>query len=126
VCGVLPLVELKSRLFRHFWVSLPYFTYGGALASHAGVFRALYAQAERDARACGASHIEYRDTTALPADAAPVKTTKVSMLRPLPESADQLWQDIGTKVRAQIKKAETFDLSIRFGKHELVDDFYRV
>jgi FemAB-related protein (PEP-CTERM system-associated) len=126
LCGVLPLVELKSRLFGHFWVSLPYFTYGGVVATHADIARALYAQAERKALECGAHHIEYRDTAVLPMDQAPVKTGKVSMVRALPDSAEQLWQDLGTKVRAQIKKADAFDLSIRFGAAELVDDFYTV
>lgn len=126
ICGVLPLVELKSRLFGHFWVSLPFFTYGGVLARDAAVVRALYAAAEEAAHTCGATHIEYRDTTCVPGDSAPVKTGKISMVRELPGTAEQLWDDIGTKVRAQIKKADKFELTIRFGKAELVDDFYRV
>lgn len=126
ICGVLPLVELKSRLFGHFWVSLPFFTYGGALASDAAVIRALYAAAEEAAQACGAAHIEYRDTACLPGDSAPVKTGKISMVRELPATIEKLWDDIGTKVRAQIKKADKFELTIRFGKAEMVDDFYRV
>ena len=48
------------------------------------------------------------------------------MVRALPETAENLWQDVGTKVRAQIKKAQRFDLQMKFGKAELLDDFYRV
>jgi len=59
-------------------------------------------------------------------EAMPAKLSKVSMVRSLPATADSLWQDIGTKVRAQIKKAQRFDLEMKFGKQELLDDFYRV
>src|SRR5262245_50034910 len=31
ICGVLPLVRLRSALFGDFMVSLPYFNYGGVL-----------------------------------------------------------------------------------------------
>ena len=58
VCGVLPLVRLRSRLFGHFMVSMPYLNYGGVLASDPGVERALADAAIDDARSLNASHIE--------------------------------------------------------------------
>jgi FemAB-related protein (PEP-CTERM system-associated) len=128
ICGILPAVELNSRLFGHFLVSLPYFTYGGVLSDSEVVSECLYAALFKESRLLGVEHVELRATTIqnpLQKD-MPAKLSKVSMVRSLPESIDQLWDDIGTKVRAQIKKAQRFDLEIKFGKGELLNDFYQV
>lgn len=122
--GVLPLVRLKSRLFGHFMVSLPYFNYGGALGETDSIRQALLNAASALAAREGCSHLELRNTSALPD--WPVRTDKVSMWLDLPPSSDQLWQRIGSKVRAQVKKAQTADWQFSFGGAELLDDFYRV
>ena len=128
ICGVLPAVELKSRLFGHFIVSLPYFTYGAALADSDAIADVLYQALFDAAKTSGAEHVELRATmlqSSLQQD-MPAKLSKVSMVRSLPNSAEQLWDDVGTKVRAQIKKAQRFELTIKFGQLELLDDYYHV
>lgn len=128
ICGVLPAVEMKSALFGHFIVSLPFFTYGSVLADSAEIEKklctTLFAYAEKE----GIEHVELRAMFARDqeAGAAPSKDHKVSMVRALPESSEQLWSDIGTKVRAQIKKAQRFPLELKFGGRELLDDYYAV
>lgn len=124
VVGVLPLVQLKSRLFGHFMVSLPYFNYGGALGVNDSVRLALLNAASALAAREGCSHLELRNTTALPD--WPVRTDKVSMWLDLPPSSELLWQSIGSKVRAQVKKAQAVQWQFSFGGQELLDDFYRV
>jgi len=122
--GVLPLVELKSKLFGHSLVSVPFFNYGGLLASSVEARSKLLEAAINLAKDHNAEHIEFRDCqkfTDLPA-----KEAKVSMLLNLPKSSDILWQNLGTKLRAQIKKAERNHLISKIGKHELLDDFYKV
>ncbi len=128
ICGILPAVELQSRLFGHFLVSLPYFTYGAALADSDEIYSALYSDLFEQAKLLGAEHVELRamsEQGSLQKN-MPAKLSKVSMVRRLPSSAEQLWDDIGTKVRAQIKKAQRFDLKMKLGKRELLDDFYTV
>lgn len=122
--GVLPLVQLKSRLFGHFMVSLPYFNYGGALGVNDSVRLALLKAASALAAREGCSHLELRNTAALPD--WPVRTDKVSMWLDLPPSSDELWQSIGSKVRAQVKKAQAVQWQFSIGGYELLDDFYRV
>lgn len=122
--GVLPLVQLKSRLFGHFMVSMPYFNYGGALGVNDEVRQALLNAASALAAREGCSHLELRNTTAQPN--WPVRTDKVSMWLDLPPSSDLLWQRIGSKVRAQVKKAQRAQWQFSFGGAELLDDFYRV
>jgi len=59
--GVLPLVEVKSRLFGHSVSSLPFAVYGGVLALNDEAARALEAEAEAIACGQGADHLEYRN-----------------------------------------------------------------
>lgn len=128
IVGVLPSVEMKSALFGHFITSLPYFTYGGCLANNQDIEESLIAYLVSYAEKEGVSHIELRNQRALlgKLSGLPSRDNKVSMLRKLPAETDELWADIGTKVRAQIKKADRFELKCVFGGVELVDDFYTV
>lgn len=58
--GVLPLAEVKSRLFGHAVTSLPFAVYGGVAALNDEAAAALEAEAEKIARGQGAGHLEYR------------------------------------------------------------------
>lgn len=58
--GVLPLAEVKSRLFGHAVTSLPFAVYGGVAALNDEAAAALEAEAEKIARGQGAEHLEYR------------------------------------------------------------------
>src|SRR5260370_38660866 len=53
--GVLPLVEMKSALFGHFFVSLPFLDYGGILAD-TPEHEAALATAAADLAANGGAH----------------------------------------------------------------------
>lgn len=57
VNGVLPLVTLKSRLFGHFLVSLPYADHCGICADDPGTARELLERAIDIARSQGAGHL---------------------------------------------------------------------
>ena len=59
--GVLPLAEVKSRLFGHSMSSLPFAVYGGVAALNDEAVAALEAEAENIARGQGAEHLEYRN-----------------------------------------------------------------
>ena len=72
----------------------------------------------------GAKHIEIRENH--PRKNYPVRTNKVSMFLPLPNDPELLWQDIGSKLRAQIKKGQRHKLVFKTGGEEFLDDFYRV
>lgn len=124
VVGVLPLVHLNSRLFGNFMVSLPYFNYGGVLCHDEATRQALLHEASAMARNQGCSHLELRDTTTQPD--WPARTDKVAMWLALPESNEALWQQIGSKVRAQVKKAQSAQVTFTTGGAELLDDFYQV
>jgi FemAB-related protein (PEP-CTERM system-associated) len=68
VRGVLPLAEVKSRLFGHSLVSLPFCVYGGALASDAHAEAALTGAAVELGQSLRVSHLELRDRAPRHAD----------------------------------------------------------
>ena len=71
IIAVLPLAEVKSRLFGHALTSLPFCVYGGiAAAADAGeeALALLEAEADSLARQLGVQHLEYRNLQARHAD----------------------------------------------------------
>ncbi|KMQ74626.1 FemAB-like protein [Marinobacter subterrani] len=125
VVGVLPVVQLNSRLFGNFLVAMPYFNYGGVLADNRDIARSLIAQADHWRQETNARHLELRfcqDNDL----GLPQKTDKVSFWLPLPENTGELWDSFQPKVRAQIRRGEREMSQFRIGGLELLDEFYRV
>ena len=122
VAGVLPLVEIRSRLFGNTLTSLPFLNYGGVIADAPDAATALATAAKEEAQARRCRHVELRHVTAQ-FPSLPSKRHKVSMrlaLRP------DMWASLDRKVRNQIRKAEKSGLVIERGGEELVGDFYKV
>jgi FemAB-related protein (PEP-CTERM system-associated) len=61
--GVLPLAQIKSRLFGHSLGSLPFCVYGGPAASSEEVAAALDQEAQQLAEKLGVGHLEYHNVT---------------------------------------------------------------
>lgn len=64
IVAVLPLAEVKSRLFGHALTSLPFAVYGGIAGDDPEAVAALEAAADAVARQAGVQHLEYRNLTA--------------------------------------------------------------
>ncbi len=123
--AALPVVQLKSHLFGNYMVSVPYFNYGGALADTSQLAIGLMAEAGNIAQQNNASHIEFRDMQAYEGNWG-LREDKVVMLLDLPAESETLWKDIGTKVRAQIKRPQREPVSVKHGGLDLLGDFYQV
>lgn len=129
--GVLPLVLIRGRLFGRFVVSLPYVNRAGVLVegdssgtpSHALIRAACALTSGENAR-----YLELRHEGAGTYHHALTESNrdKVRMKLSLPGDHDGLWQQIRSKVRSQIRKAERRDLAVTFGGVELVHDFHDV
>lgn len=105
IVAVLPLAEIKSRLFGHALTSLPFCVYGGiAAADDAGDAVALLeAEADALARRLGVQHLEFRNLEARHAD-WPRQTLYVTFRKPiLPEVEDNMLA-IPRKQRAMVRK----------------------
>lgn len=125
IVGVLPLVQLKSRLFGNYLVSLPYFNYGGALTNTPQVRESLLQRAVEIAKTTGAAHIETRDAESLE-NGWPSRREKVLMTLRLPDTVAQLSRDIGPKLRSQIKRPDREGIEVVQGGVEYLSDFYEV
>jgi FemAB-related protein (PEP-CTERM system-associated) len=63
IVGILPLAEVKSRMFGHALVSLPFCVYGGPASIDAEADRALIDEATRLAQSLDVEHLELRNRT---------------------------------------------------------------
>ena len=122
--GVLPLVRVKSLVFGHYLVSMPFLNYGGPLGSEAGV-QALVAHAVAQAARERVGLLELRSRTPLPIT-LPVSHRKVTVLLDLtPGSPDTAWQGINPRLRSYVRRTQKAGLTVRFGRDQL-EDFFAV
>lgn len=124
IVGILPLVQLKSRLFGNLLVSMPYFQRAGTVADNLQVEDALLTEANKHAKILDIEHIEYRDD--ISRQSMPVLSHKVNMVLELPDSKELLWKSFTSKLRSQIKRPQREETTTTIGGIELLDDFYRV
>jgi FemAB-related protein (PEP-CTERM system-associated) len=115
--GVLPLVRVRSLLFGHFLVSMPFVNYGGPLGTATGV-RALVAEASELARRDRVKLLELRSR--IPLDIAlPVSHRKITVLLDLPDSADALFKGFDAKLRSQVRRPQKEGVRVEFGADQV-------
>lgn len=101
--GVLPLAEVRSVLFGHSLVSLPFCVYGGAAAETERARLALDAEAIALAEQLGVGHLEYRNRTRLHSDWA-TKQLYVTFRKPIAADDERNLNAIPRKQRAMVRK----------------------
>jgi len=139
IVGVLPLVDMRSRIFGHRLVSMPYVDMAGVVADSPEIERALVARALELGREAGASSVEVRQAGALSAftqaesmgagemgHTLTVTRDKARMVLALPASSEALWASFKSKLRNQISRGVKEGLTVRVGGDELVAAFYTV
>ena len=104
VVGVLPLAEVRSRLFGHALISLPFAVYGGAASDSPEATAALHAQAVELARALRVDHLELRNR-ARREPAWPQQNLYVAFRKPIVTEAEANLRAIPRKQRAMVRKA---------------------
>lgn len=126
VCGVLPLIEMRSALFGHFIVSLPFFNYGGILADSPEAGCELARAAIARARGSRASHIELRQLFARPelTDGWSLRQHKAALVIPLAADPKPHWDGLSSRLRGKVRKAEKNGAEFVVGRAELLPEFY--
>lgn len=122
--GILPLVRVKSVIFGHYLVSMPFVNYGGPLGTAEAV-RQLSGAATTLAQQSGARLLELRSRVSQPLD-LPVSHRKITVVLDVPpEDAAGLWKRLDAKVRNQVRRPQKEGVTVRFGPDEL-EPFYTV
>lgn len=116
--GVLPLVRVKSLVFGHYLVSMPFLNYGGPLGEHDAV-RALADHAVDVAERDGARLLEFRGRTELPLD-LDVSHRKITVLLDLPPGRpDELWSSFKPKLRTKVRRSQKEGSTLEFGPSQV-------
>jgi serine/alanine adding enzyme len=121
--GILPLVRVRSRIFGHYLVSLPFLNAGGPIGS-AAACDLLVTEAVDEARRTGADLLELRTRQQRGLE-LPVSARKVTVHLHLPPDADALFESFPAKLRSQIRRPMKEGLTVRFG-NEQWEPFYEV
>jgi serine/alanine adding enzyme len=122
--GVLPLVRVRSVVFGHYLVSMPFVNYGGPLGDDAAV-AALTEGAVALARGSGVKLLELRSRSPLPI-ALPASHRKVTVLLDIPPGGPTLlWKQLDGKVRSQVRRPQKEGVTVRFGTDQ-VEPFFDV
>jgi serine/alanine adding enzyme len=123
LAGILPLVRVKSRLFGHYLVSMPFLNYGGPIGA-ADAVRGLADASAQEARRSGARLLELRSRVPLPID-LPVSHRKITVVLDLPGDPESLMKGFGSKLRSQVRRPGKEGVTARFGPDQ-VGPFYDV
>lgn len=113
LAGVLPLVRVKSLVFGHYLVSLPFVSYGGPLGS-AAAQRALTARAAELGQ--GAKLVELRSRVPLDTTLTAVHRKITVVLDVVPNDYDATFKKFDSKLRSQVRRGDKEGIVVRFGR----------
>ena len=104
IVGLLPLMEVSTRLFGHTLVSLPFCQWAGVLALDAQADRALRKAAIDMAIELGVSHVEWRETAPGPSERPTQGDLYVLFRKSIAQDDEINLKAIPRKQRAMIRK----------------------
>jgi FemAB-related protein (PEP-CTERM system-associated) len=123
ITGILPLAEIRSRLFGHALISTPFCVYGGVVAGDPDSAAQLTRAATALADELRVDYLELRDRD--PHHISwPVKDLYVSFRKAIDPDHDKNLKAIPRKQRAMVRKGIGLGLQAQHGGS--IDDFYRV
>lgn len=123
--GVLPLVEMRSRLFGRHLVSMPFLDTGGlCTAGDRDADEALVSAAIELARV-NSLHLELRHAADRSIPLEPSRR-KVTMVVDLSDGENALWKKVDGNRRTQVRKARRAGLTASVHGSEALADFYRI
>jgi FemAB-related protein (PEP-CTERM system-associated) len=123
ITGVLPLVEIQSKLFGHTLTSLPFCAYGGVLATNSEATNALDQAARKLAQSLNVDVLEYRNLRPFHSD-WPTKDLYATFRKTILPEVEQNMNAIPRKQRAMVRKGIKAGLISE--EDDDVDRFYHV
>ncbi len=127
--GLLPLVEMRSVLFGHFFVSLPFLNYGGIVADDPEYSAALATAAAKLTTERGGTHLELRQEVAQPnlnGNRWIMRNHKAALVVQLKRDPAAHWSKLSSRLRGKVRKAEKLGASFSLAGEEFLEEFYKV
>ena len=125
VAGVLPMFEMKSLLFGHALVSIPFAIGGGIVADDDDTAQALLADAQALAERLGVDYLELRSEHAV-SDTLPTKDLYVTFRADLTQGEDALLKKMERKRRQMMNHVLKAPFEHRVAGLEDLPLFYRM
>jgi FemAB-related protein (PEP-CTERM system-associated) len=119
--GVLPLVRVRSLVFGHYLVSMPFLNYGGPLGTPEAIL-ALVDEAAAIGEREGVKLLELRSRIPLPVSVE-ASHRKITVVLDLLPSAEEQLRRFDAKVRSQIRRPLKSGFSVRFGPDQVAPFF---
>jgi serine/alanine adding enzyme len=119
--GILPLVRVRSVVFGHYLVSMPFLNYGGPLGTDEGI-QALVNEATAIARNGKVTLLELRSRVPLDIPLG-VSHRKITVILDLPEKSDSLFRRFDGKLRSQIRRPQKEGVTVEFGVDQVAPFF---
>ena len=124
ICGILPLIQLKSLLFGNILSSVPFAAYGGILADTPEIFNQLLEKAKELTRQLKADYLELK--FAQPKDTGlPETDVHVTFIKELSSDHDENMKAIKRKQRAMVRKGIKAGLKAKYS-NDYLDNFYEI
>lgn len=121
--GVLPLVRVKSIVFGHYLVSMPFLNYGGPIGTPGGI-QALVQEAVTLGLRDNVKLMELRSRIPLPID-LPVSHRKITVVLKLRDTSDATFKRFDAKLRSQVRRPQKEGVTVMFGSDQ-VEPFFHV
>jgi serine/alanine adding enzyme len=121
LCGILPLVRVRSVVFGHYLVSMPFLNYGGPLGDSSGV-QALVDEAVAIAWEGRVKLLELRSRVPLDISLA-ASHRKITVVLDLPDQAGALFQGFDARLRSQIRRPQKDGVKVEFGAGQVAPFF---
>lgn len=125
IAGVLPLVQMRSRLFGRHLVSMPFLDTGGLCTAGDGAAEVALTSAAVELATASGAHLELRHTADRPVSLVP-SMHKVTMVADLSGGEDAVWKRIHGNRRSQVRKARRAGLTASVCGSDALPDFYRI
>lgn len=135
IMGVVPMVQTQSYLFGNYATSIPFFNYGGILASCDEAEQSLLQAVKTFAIQNKLSSFQLRQTNEIVGTELSVRKDKSCMLLTLPQEMKQIGEGNAkkrAKLRSQaqlaLRKSDEMGASVHqlFGHRDLLNDYYEV
>ncbi|MBU1340617.1 MAG: FemAB family PEP-CTERM system-associated protein [Proteobacteria bacterium] len=123
ICGIFPIFEIKSILFGHFFISIPFAEIGGSLSDSLEIEQLLMKEGIRITDSHKAQYIELRNRRKIPG--LKTKSLYYNFRKVISSDHDENLSAIPRKSRAMVRNAIKKGLTSETG-HHFLSDFYNI